>query len=97
MEPATKLDHNHQLSIKELPYIIRWRDDRCTRCGQCTAVCPVKAIEPTVKVKRDVTSEGPVPAPTATRKIVHVVEQVTDLYRCAPDAEPAPSFARMML
>lgn len=77
MEPATILDHNHQLSLKEFPFIIRWRDDRCTRCGQCTAVCPVKAIEPTVKVKRTVTSEGSVPTPTAERKIVHVVEQVT--------------------
>jgi len=83
MEPAKKLDHNYQLSLKELPYIIRWRDDRCTRCGQCTAVCPVKAIEPTVKVKRTVTSEGPVPTPTAVRKIVHVIEQVTtDINRC---------------
>jgi len=77
MEPATKLDHNHQLSLNDLPYIVRWRDDRCTRCGQCTAVCPIKAIEPTVKVKRTVTSSGPVPTPIAERKIVHVVEQVT--------------------
>jgi glutamate synthase (NADPH/NADH) large chain len=77
MEPATTLDHNHQLSLNDLPYIVRWRDDRCTRCGQCTAVCPIKAIEPTVKVKRTVTSEGPVPTPTAERKIVHVIEQVT--------------------
>lgn len=82
MEPASALDYNHQLSLKELPYIIRWRDDRCKRCGQCTAVCPVKAIVPTVKVQRVVQSEGPVPAPTAVRKIVHVVEQVTDIERC---------------
>jgi len=77
MEPAATLDHNHQLSMNDLPYIVRWRDDRCTRCGQCTAVCPIKAIEPTVKVKRTVTSSGPVPTPTAERKIVHVIEQVT--------------------
>jgi glutamate synthase (NADPH/NADH) large chain len=81
MEPATKLDHNHQLSLKELPYIIRWREDRCTRCGRCTAVCPIKAIEPTVKVQRIVTSEGPVPTPKAVRNIVHVIEQVTDINR----------------
>jgi glutamate synthase (NADPH/NADH) large chain len=81
MEPASKLDHNHQLSLRELPYIVRWRDDRCKRCGSCTAVCPVKAIEPTVKLLRTVTSEGPVPSPTATRKIVHIVEQVTDISR----------------
>jgi glutamate synthase (NADPH/NADH) large chain len=81
MEPATRLDHNHQLSLKELPYIVRWSDHRCTRCGRCTAVCPVKAIEPSVKVKRTVYSEGPLPEPQATRKITQVVEQVTDIER----------------
>jgi glutamate synthase (NADPH/NADH) large chain len=81
MEPASKLDHNHQLSLKELPYIIRWRDDRCKRCGQCTAVCPVKAIEATVKLQRVVHSEGPIPTPVASRTIVHMVEQVADIDR----------------
>lgn len=83
MEPdaRVRLDCNHQLSLKEFPYIIRWRDDRCKRCGNCTAVCPVKAIEPTVKVHRVVQSEGVVPTPTSVRKVVHVVEQVTDMER----------------
>jgi glutamate synthase (NADPH/NADH) large chain len=81
MEPADRLDHNHQLSLREFPYIIRWRDDRCKRCGKCTAVCPVKAIEPSVKILRTVTSEGPVPAPVATRKVTYIVEQVTDINR----------------
>jgi len=81
MEPATRLDYNHQLSLKELPYIVRWSDHRCTRCGRCTAVCPVKAIEPTVRVRRTVYSEGPVPTPESVRKINQVVEQVTDVER----------------
>src|SRR5208283_4741979 len=81
MEPATKLDHNHQLSLREFPYIIRWRDDRCKRCGKCTAVCPVKAIQPTVKVQRIVQSEGLLPAPTSSRRVIQVVEQVTDMER----------------
>lgn len=83
MEPASgiRLDHNHKLSLKEFPYIIRWRDNRCKRCGKCTAVCPVKAIEPTVKVQRIVKSEGTVPAPTVVRTVTHVIEQVTDMER----------------
>jgi len=81
MESASRLDHNHKLSLKEFPYIIRWRDDRCTRCGKCTAVCPVNAIEPTVNVRRAVVSEGTVPTPVVTRKIIHVVEQVADIER----------------
>ncbi|MCK5426768.1 MAG: 4Fe-4S binding protein, partial [Thermodesulfovibrionia bacterium] len=61
MEPAERLDHNHELLLNDLPYIIRWREDRCTRCGQCTAVCPVKAIEPSVSAQRIVKSEGKLP------------------------------------
>jgi glutamate synthase (NADPH/NADH) large chain len=81
MEPASRLDFNHKLTIREFPYIVRWRDDRCKRCGSCTAVCPVKAIVPAVKVQRMVRSEGAVPTPKSSRGIVHVVEQVPDMER----------------
>jgi len=97
MESAARLDSNHKLSIREMPYIIRWREDRCKRCGRCTAVCPVKAIEPAVKVRRVVRSDGPVPAPTSERSVVQVVEQVLDMERyctgCATCALVCPNEA----
>jgi len=99
MEPAAgvTLDNNHKLSLKELPYIIRWRDDRCKRCGRCTAVCPVKAIEPSVRVQRVTFSEGPIPKPGSQRRVVHVVEQVVDPERncvgCASCALVCPNEA----
>jgi len=33
------------LSVKDLPWQIMWSKDKCTLCGQCTAVCPVRAVE----------------------------------------------------
>jgi glutamate synthase (NADPH/NADH) large chain len=81
MESAGRLDVNHQLSVNELPYIVRWHDPLCTRCGRCTSVCPVKAIEPGVVEKRVVESTGPIPLPTTVRKIVTGVRQVTDIKR----------------
>jgi glutamate synthase (NADPH/NADH) large chain len=79
MEPASRLDNNHELILKDLPFIIHWREDRCTRCGKCTAVCPVKAIEPAVTAQRIVSSKGAVPAPSTVRSMTHVVRQVKDI------------------
>ncbi|MBI5049809.1 MAG: 4Fe-4S binding protein [Nitrospirae bacterium] len=81
MEPATRIDHNHKLTLRELPYIILWREDRCTRCGKCTAVCPVKAVEPDVVSQRLVQSEDKVPVPSIVRSVSHVVKQVIDIDR----------------
>ncbi len=81
MEPATglKLDFNHKLTMKEFPYIVRWREDRCKRCGQCTAVCPNGAIKPTVKYMRVIESGGDTPKPKPVRRIIHVIEQVNNM------------------
>ena len=40
------------LSLNDLPWQIRYSNDRCTLCGRCTAVCPVQAIELKVFQKR---------------------------------------------
>jgi glutamate synthase (NADPH/NADH) large chain len=40
------------LSIKDLPWQIHWSKDKCTLCGSCTSVCPVRAIELGVHRKR---------------------------------------------
>jgi len=44
-----------ELSVKDLPWQIHWSKDKCTLCGHCTAVCPVRAIELGVHRKRALT------------------------------------------
>jgi glutamate synthase (NADPH/NADH) large chain len=81
MESAARVDKNHELTLQDFPYIIRWREDRCTRCGKCTAVCPVKAIEADVFSQRIVRSEGSAPLPSAVKSTTHVVRQSNDIDR----------------
>ncbi len=40
------------LTFSDLPWIIEHREDRCTLCGQCTAVCPKQAIYLTYRRQR---------------------------------------------
>ncbi|MBN2331667.1 MAG: 4Fe-4S binding protein [Deltaproteobacteria bacterium] len=81
MESKTRLDVNGQLSVKDLPYIIHWSPEKCTRCGKCTSVCPNSAIEPGVFVRHLVTSEGPLPMPATVRTTYHGIKQITDIER----------------
>ena len=83
MEPASglRLDHNHKLSLREFPYIVRWRDDRCKKVRPVHCGLPCKGNRGNCKVQRYVQSGGPVPSPKAERKIIQVVEQVTDMER----------------
>jgi glutamate synthase (NADPH/NADH) large chain len=74
------------LSVKDLPWQIRWDKDKCTLCGQCTAVCPVHAIELGVFRKRIVEppagleTGGP---PPNLFKLFYGIRQKTDPgYRC---------------
>jgi glutamate synthase (NADPH/NADH) large chain len=74
------------LSVKDLPWQILWNKDKCTLCGQCTAVCPVNAIELGVFRKR--TIEPPVgldisAPPPDVQKLYYGIRQKTDPgYRC---------------
>ncbi|MFO7962832.1 MAG: glutamate synthase-related protein [Desulfobacterales bacterium] len=67
------------LSVKDLPWQILWNKEKCTLCGKCTAVCPVRAIEPGVFRKRivepavDLTEK---PSPVA--KLYYGIRQKTD-------------------
>jgi glutamate synthase (NADPH) large chain len=72
------------LSIKDLLWQILWDKEKCTLCGQCTAVCPVQAIELGVFRKRIV--ENPVnfiEKPSTFYKIYNGIRQKTDpSYAC---------------
>jgi glutamate synthase (NADPH) large chain len=72
------------LSIKDLPWQILWRKDRCTLCGRCTAVCPVSAIELGVHRKRAVqTAMGLDTPPSNVFEVYHGIRQKTDpAYAC---------------
>jgi len=67
--------------LQEFPYVIQWREDRCTRCGRCTAVCPQQAIEPAVFAQRLVHSESGTLVPSTVRKVSHGIRQVNDIDR----------------
>ena len=51
MEPVGRLTPS-TLSTKDLPWQLLWSKEKCTLCGRCTAVCPVRAIELGVHRKR---------------------------------------------
>ena len=72
------------LSVKDLPWQISWHKDKCTLCGQCTAVCPVNAIELGVFRKRDVTAAFNLTEQPANEfKIYYGIRQKTDpSYKC---------------
>jgi glutamate synthase (NADPH/NADH) large chain len=72
------------LSVTDLPWQILWDKDRCTLCGQCTAVCPVQAIEPAVFRKRIVNTLLNVKADISDEHTVYYgIRQKTDpAYRC---------------
>jgi len=68
------------LSTKDLPWQILWNKGKCTLCGQCTAVCPVRAIELGVHRKRTVqVLVGLEEKPTNLFAVYHGIDQRTDV------------------
>ena len=55
--PSNRSITPSQLNLKDLPWQILWNKDKCTLCGSCTAVCPVRALELSVFRKRTVTTD----------------------------------------
>ncbi len=72
------------LSKKDLPWQVLWNRDKCTLCGQCTAVCPVNAIELGVFRKRVLqTSLDTGSVQSSVNSVFHGIRQKTDpAYSC---------------
>ncbi|MFO7929811.1 MAG: glutamate synthase-related protein [Thermodesulfobacteriota bacterium] len=72
------------LSLKDLPWQIAWSREKCTLCGQCTAVCPVSAIEFGVFRKRILDLDiNAAERPAGAHKVYHGIRQRTDpAYHC---------------
>jgi glutamate synthase (NADPH/NADH) large chain len=80
--PANPTPSPSQLSIKDLPWQIAWREDRCTLCGACTSVCPVGALQLGVFRKRTVQATPSLASrPETTWTIRYGIQQRTDPLR----------------
>jgi glutamate synthase (NADPH/NADH) large chain len=78
MEPVGKM-HPSTLNQKDLLWHILWDKAKCTLCGKCTAVCPMRAIELGVHRKREVNIPvGLVEKPSNNYSVYHGIMQVTD-------------------
>ena len=78
MESVGKM-HPSTLNQKDLLWHILWDKAKCTLCGKCTAVCPVRAIEIGVHRKRDVNVPlGLMEKPANVFNVYHGIMQITD-------------------
>ena len=67
------------LSAYDMHWRVLWDKDKCTLCGECTAVCPVQAIELGVHRKRVVdVPVGLCEKPSNVYSVYHGVRQRTD-------------------
>jgi glutamate synthase (NADPH/NADH) large chain len=67
------------LSRSDLPWQIAWSREKCTLCGHCTAVCPVRAIDLGVHRKRTLqTPLGLQEKPGNVFSVYHGIRQRTE-------------------
>ncbi|MCX7981446.1 MAG: glutamate synthase-related protein [Syntrophales bacterium] len=83
MEPVGKITPS-SLSPYDLPWRVLWDKEKCTLCGRCTAVCPVKAIELGVHRKRLLSVPlNLTEKPGQVFTVYHGIDQKTDpAYAC---------------
>jgi glutamate synthase (NADPH/NADH) large chain len=78
MEPVGTI-HPSTLTGKDLHWHILWDKSKCTLCGKCTCVCPVRAIELGVHRKREVNvALGLTEKPENVYSVYHGITQVTE-------------------
>ncbi len=74
--------HPSILSRTDHPWNVIWDKYRCTLCGRCTAVCPVRALELGVHRKRKINlSAGLTEKPANIYDVYHAVGCTTDIAR----------------
>jgi len=78
MEPVGTITPS-TLGVSDLPWQILWDQSRCTLCGRCTAVCPVKALELGVHRKRALNiAVGLMEKPSNVFALYHGIDQKRD-------------------
>ena len=78
MDPIGRITPS-ALSTKDLPWQILWSKEKCTLCGRCTAVCPVRAIDLGVHRKRTLqVSLGLTEKPGNLYSVYHGIRQRTE-------------------
>lgn len=69
----------NKIAIDDLPWVVEYKSDRCTLCGQCVAACPFHSIEAGVEKRRKVVSEESMPKPKVTFQTIPVIKQVLNM------------------
>lgn len=67
------------ITVKDLPWIIEHKPERCTMCGSCVAACTFNAIEAAVERRSVTVSTGHQPSPDQRHMAVPIIKQKSSL------------------